>query len=176
MRYASLAFHTLSLLHLMSSSRISVMSLGKESLRDIGQVLQRITTTYAKYSPTRLPLITPFTFKLVFHFTLTIVSKSWMTPMLESFRSSKVSNYRLCNLFVRWAPKSTTQEHTYKTVRHGLTNQYVCAMRKSWYTIKVYDDRDLKIEVWPSYRKRQTAVSGFTLSVCPYLGIKIRGW
>ena len=37
-------------------------------------------------------------------------------------------------------------------------------------------DRDLKIEVWPSYRKRQTAVSGFTLSVCPYLGIKIRGW
>ena len=43
-------------------------------------------------------------------------------------------------------------------------------------TSRVY--RSYKIEVWPSYRKRQTrfAVSGFTLSVCLYLGIKIRRW
>ena len=37
------------------------------------------------------------------------------------------------------------------------------------------DNRDLKIEVWPSYLKR-FAVSGFMLSVCPYLGTNIRGW
>ena len=43
-------------------------------------------------------------------------------------------------------------------------------------TSRVY--RSYKIEVWPSYRKRQPrfAVNGFTLSVCLYLGIKIRRW
>ena len=40
------------------------------------------------------------------------------------------------------------------------------------------DKRDLNIEVWLSYYKRQTAVYnyGFSLAVCPYLGFKIRGW
>ena len=39
--------------------------------------------------------------------------------------------------------------------------------------------RDLKIEAWPynltAKGNLRFAVSGFTLSVCPYLGIKIRG-
>ena len=40
--------------------------------------------------------------------------------------------------------------------------------------------RDPKIEAW-TYNLTEKgnprfAVSGFTISVCPYLGIKIRGW
>ena len=40
--------------------------------------------------------------------------------------------------------------------------------------------RDLKIEAWTynltAKGNPRFAVSGFTISFCPYLGIKIRGW
>ena len=36
---------------------------------------------------------------------------------------------------------------------------------------EIWDNSDLKVDVWPSYCKRQTAVCGFTLTFCPYLGL-----
>ena len=40
---------------------------------------------------------------------------------------------------------------------------------------EILDNRDLEVEVWPSYFKPQTAVCGFTLTFCPYLGLKFVG-